>query len=344
MREKVKCLVWDLDNTLWNGILTENEDVVLMPNVIEIIKELDARGILQSISSKNNHEDAAKKLKEFGLYEYFLYPEINWNAKSNSLGQIIKNLNIGANTFAFIDDSPFEIDEVNSVYGDEILLLDASKYTDILDMPDFNPKFITSDSANRRNMYMQEIVRKKIEDEFVGPNESFLKDLNMSFLISEAKEKDLERVEELTVRTNQLNSTGITYNHTDLLELMDSKDHKVFVCELTDKFGSYGKIGIALISLNDTSWCINLLLMSCRVISRGVGTVLLNFIIGQANEANVELLADFIRTDRNRMMYLTYKLAGFKEQMEGDPKKLFLESKKIKAYKSPEYLEFIYNK
>lgn len=342
MREKIKCLVWDLDNTLWNGILTENENVTLKPDIVDIIKELDKRGILHSISSKNNYEDAVRKLKEFNLFEYFIYPEINWNAKSNSIGQIIKNFNIGANTFAFIDDSPFELEEVRSKFGNDILLLDASKYTDILQMIEFNPRFVTQDSANRRKMYQQDIERKVKEEKFIGPQEDFLASLNMSFIISEAKEEDLMRIEELTVRTHQLNSTGIAYSYKDLLNLIGSEKHKIFVSELTDNLGSYGKIGLALVTLNEAVWEINLLLMSCRVVSRGVGTVLLNFIIGQAKENNVDLVADFNKTDRNRMMYLTYKLAGFNERIDGNEKRLFLEAAKTNSYKTPRYLKLSY--
>jgi len=84
-RKTIKCVVWDLDHTLWDGILLENEDVRLHENVAEIIKTLDNRGILQSIASKNDAQTAMKKLEQLGLAEYFLYPQINWNAKSSSV-------------------------------------------------------------------------------------------------------------------------------------------------------------------------------------------------------------------------------------------------------------------
>ena len=84
MREEkgIKCVIWDLDHTIWNGILLESEDVRLKPNIEEVIQILDSRGILHSIASKNSRDDAMGKLKEFGLDEYFLYPEITWSAKS----------------------------------------------------------------------------------------------------------------------------------------------------------------------------------------------------------------------------------------------------------------------
>ena len=104
-KKEIKCVIWDLDNTLWNGILTEDEEVKLREDAKNMIIELDSRGILNSVSSKNNYEDAMKKLEEFGLSQYFLYPEINWNPKSDSVGNIVKNLNISMDTVLFIDDS-----------------------------------------------------------------------------------------------------------------------------------------------------------------------------------------------------------------------------------------------
>lgn len=112
MEQKIKCVVWDLDNTLWDGILTEGDDVQLRDGIIDIIKTLDERGILQSVASKNNFEDAYKKLEELGVAEYFLYPQINWNPKSEAVKKIAENINLGIDSFAFIDDSEFEREEV----------------------------------------------------------------------------------------------------------------------------------------------------------------------------------------------------------------------------------------
>mgnify|MGYP003377679593 FL=1 len=85
MSKKIKCLVWDLDNTLWNGTLLENDDVKLKDGIKDIIKELDRRGILLSIASKNEYDHAFKKLESFGISEYFIYPQICWNNKSKSI-------------------------------------------------------------------------------------------------------------------------------------------------------------------------------------------------------------------------------------------------------------------
>jgi HAD superfamily phosphatase (TIGR01681 family) len=113
--KQVKCVVFDLDGTVWNGILLENENVELADNLVETLEKLDERGILLSVASKNSHEHAWKKLEKLGIAEYFLYPEINWRPKSENIRRIANNLNIGIDSLAFIDDNEFELEEVRSV-------------------------------------------------------------------------------------------------------------------------------------------------------------------------------------------------------------------------------------
>ena len=110
-----------------------------------------------------------------------------------------------------------------------------------------------------------------------------------------------------------MNTTGYSYSYEQLNRFRESTQHKLFITSLSDKYGSYGKIGLALLECGAEAWVIKLLLMSCRVMSRGVGTILLNHIMRLAREAGVHLLAEFVANDRNRMMYVTFKLAGFKE-------------------------------
>src|SRR5215467_694494 len=112
-QKAIKCVVWDLDQTLWEGVLLEDDRISLRSNVPDIIKTLDSRGIVQSIASKNDPEKALETLHELGLAEYFLHPQINWNAKSSSIKDIARLINIGVDTIAFIDDQPFERAEVN---------------------------------------------------------------------------------------------------------------------------------------------------------------------------------------------------------------------------------------
>jgi len=338
--KEAKCIVWDLDNTIWDGILSENSNVSLKPEIKNIIKELDSRGILHSIASKNNYNDAMNKLKEFDLDQYFLYPEIHWSTKSSSILNIQKNINIGIDTIIFCDDQPFERDEVSSVCP-EVECVDAADYLNLLDMNRLKPKFITEDSKRRRLMYQEDIQRKVEEENFNGPSELFLASLKMKFIICEAEEEDLNRAEELTVRTNQLNATGITYDYDDLNFFRKSKNHKLLVCELIDKYGSYGKIGLALIELNKESWHLKLFLMSCRVISRGVGTVFLSYILFEAKKAGVKFYADFKKTDRNKMMYVSYKFANFKEISTDNEENIVFENDLTTIQKYPNYIDIV---
>ncbi|TCO70408.1 HAD-IIIC family phosphatase [Marinisporobacter balticus] len=338
--KNIKCLVWDIDNTLWNGILSEDKQVTLRKGVVEVIKTLDERGILQSIASKNNYEDTMEKLKEFNLDEYFIYPQINWNAKSHSIKKIAQLINIGIDTLAFIDDQPAERDEVRFVLP-QVSCIDAGCLGTILDMPELNPRFITEDSKLRRSMYQNDILRKNKEESFSGTQEEFLASLEMVLTISSAQEGDLERAEELTVRTHQLNSTGYTYSLEALRTLQESSNHKLLIAGLEDTYGIYGKIGLALVECKEDEWVLKLLLMSCRVMSRGVGTIMLNHIMREAKAANKKLKAEFIPTDRNRMMYITYKFAGFKE-MHKDGDMVIFENDLLNIPPYPDYIELIF--
>ena len=143
--------------------------------------------------------------------------------------------------------------------------------------------------------------------------------LDMTFKIKRATQDDLQRAEELTQRTHQLNTTGYTYSYDELDVLRQSPDHLLLVSELTDKYGTYGTIGLGLVEKRADCWLVKLLLMSCRVMSRGVGTIMMNYIMRGCKEAGLPLRAEFIANDRNRMMYVTYKFANFKQiSKEGD--------------------------
>jgi FkbH-like protein len=305
-----KCVVWDLDDTLWKGTLSAGDDVVVDSRIIETIRTLDERGILQSIASKNNHDDAFRKLVELGIAEYFLYPQINWNSKSSSITELQKKLNIGLDTFIFVDDQEFERDEVAFVHPD-VETIDAADRLLLPALPRLSPAHVTEDARRRRLMYQQDERRDRSELAFEGPRDEFLGSLGMVLTVSRAVQEDLPRLEELTHRTSQLNSTGIPYSYDELAKLIPDPGHDLWVCELTDRYGSYGKIGMALVEKTGDRWTIALLLMSCRTVSKGVGTVLLQFLVKEAATRRVRLFARFRRTDRNRQMLLTYQLANF---------------------------------
>jgi FkbH-like protein len=308
----IKLVIWDLDETVWQGTLLEDGAAQLRPNIAEILRTLDGRGILNSIASRNEYDMAMAKLREFGIDEFFIYPRINWSAKSGNVAEIVQQVGIGADSVAFIDDQKFERAEV--IYANpQVRAFDASEIDTLISRSEFIPAFITDESAQRRKMYLAEASRKTAESEYTGPQEEFLATLEMKFTIALATEADLRRAEELTLRTNQLNTTGRTYSYEELSQLRESSDHLLLIASLDDKWGPYGKIGLALIHKTPEQWTVKLLLMSCRVISRGVGTILLTYILCLARDAGVRLLAEFKSNDRNRMMFITYRMAGFCE-------------------------------
>lgn len=311
-RGRVKCVVWDLDNTLWTGVLVEDGEVRLRPEIVSLIRELDRRGILHSVASRNDRDLAMGRLAAFGLSDLFLYPQISWNSKSDAIARIAKSLNIGLDAVAFVDDQQFELDEVGFVHPD-VVRVHVDDIAQAAQSAAFTPRYVTDESRHRRAMYQSAIERDGAEHEFEGTNDEFLSTLGMVLTIAPAAEEDLKRAEELTVRTNQLNSTGVTYSYDELDRYRTAPDHLLLVAGLTDRYGSYGKIGIALVHTGPEVWRLKLLLMSCRVMSRGVGNVMLSHITALAHARGCRLEADFVETGRNRMMYITYRFGGFTE-------------------------------
>lgn len=338
-RGKVKCVVWDLDDTVWDGVLLEGGAGELRPGVRETIEELDRRGILHSVASKNEPGPTLARLENLGLARYFLHPQIGWGPKSGAVGRIASALNIGIDSLAFVDDQEFERDEVRFAHP-SVLCLDAALAGSLPDREEFVPAFVTRESSSRREMYLNSIARDQAEQELEGTSAQFLAGLGMVFTIAPARTENLRRAEELTVRTHQLNSTGRTFSYEELDELTRSPNHLVLVAELHDRYGSYGTIGLALVEKNATDWQIKLLLMSCRVMPRGVGTVLLHHLQTRARDAGVILRADFVPTERNRIMYVTYRFAGFTE-IGRTADGLLLECAPTTLPEPPNYLEVV---
>src|SRR5438105_10164366 len=154
--DKVKCVAWDLDNTLWEGTLLEDgpDGCRLRPEVRALIERLDERGILQTAVSKNDHDDAWAVVERLGLQDYFLYPAINWGQKSANLKQIAERLNIGIDTFAFVDDSPFERAEVAAALP-MVRVYSPEQLAGLLERPELDVP-VTEMSRKRRLSYLAE--------------------------------------------------------------------------------------------------------------------------------------------------------------------------------------------
>ena len=306
----VKCLVWDLDNTMWKGTLLEDGEVALHDGIKDLIVELDSRGILHSVASKNDHDLAWKHLENLGISEYFVLPRINWGPKSDSVRQIAEELNFALGTIAFIDDLPTERAEVEYHHAD-VRCYDAVNALSLADLPEFSPAVVTVDARRRREMYQAGFKRDAEKEAFPGPNEDFLRTLDLEMVIRRADEESLSRVEELTLRTSQMNATGVHYSDETLRALLADPDHEVLTVMLTDRYGPHGAVGVMLLEYRPGVWHLKLLATSCRVVAFGAGSVILNWLVDSAARAGAHLVADFRRTDRNRMMEVAYRFAGF---------------------------------
>ena len=340
--KRIKCVVWDLDGTLWDGVLSEGGGRELRPGVRAVIEGLDSRGIIQSIASKNDSAPALRRLEELGLADYFLCPQISWGAKSDAIKTIAQTLNLKFEAMAFVDDNPFERDEVCFALP-LVSVYDAADSDTLLSLTEFQVRFVTEDAKNRRRMYRADLRRAQAEEAFPGGEDAFLATLHMKLTLSPVTEKDLQRVEELTVRTHQLNSTGYTYSYEELLALSRSRDHIFLIAGLTDDYDDSGKVGLLLMEKSDVL-TIKLLIVSCRVMSRGIGSALLSAATQIAHELGLPLRADFLETEHNRIMYITYKLAGFEElDGESDGGAMTLEYREDAPRPFPPYLTVLHN-
>ena len=330
----IKCVVWDLDHTLWEGTLAEGDTVVLRDEAVQVIRELDGRGILHSVASKNDEAAAMAALREHGLAELFLYPQINWGPKSASVAAVARALNIGVDSLALVDDQAFERQEVSFTHP-EVLCVEAGRCRELLSSPRLEGLV---ELGSRRLLYLAEMQRQQEEDRFEGTADEFLATLEMELIIYRATSEDLVRAGELTRRTSQLNTTGYTYSQQQLQQLVESEEQLVLMARLRDRLGDMGKIGLALVETGRPDcWTLKLLLMSCRVMGRGVGNVLLSRIMAAAARQGAVLRAELIPTGRNRMMYATYKFAGFTEvRREGGV--VILESDCSRRPETPEYI------
>ena len=178
-------------------------------------------------------------------------------------------------------------------------------------LPEFSPEVVTVDAGGAAQMYQASFRRDAERESFSGPDEEFLRSLELVMTIKRADEEDLSRVEELTLRTSQMNATGVHYPDAVCVRCSADPDHEVLTVTMADRFGPHGAVGVMLLEYHPAVWHLKLLATSCRVVSFGAGAVILNWLIDQAAQAGVHLAADFRPTDRNRMMDIAYRFAGF---------------------------------
>lgn len=311
-QRKIKCVVWDLDHTLWKGILVEDgpEKLQLRPGIVEIIKELDRRGILNSIASKNNHDDAMQVLKHFQIDDLFLYPQISWGPKSEAVAAIAQQLNIGADTLLFIDDSEFELQQVKAAHP-KVQVLNANQCLSLLDRKDCQVP-VTAESMQRRKMYQVEGIRQQLASNFKDDYRAFLTDCDIQLKIQSLSEENLERVHELTQRTNQMNFSGNRYDRAVLREILHNASLDTFVLSCDDRFGGYGIIGFGIVDNGEPR--LTDLMFSCRVQSKRVEHAFLTYVLQKYIAlTGKDFHANYRKTSRNAPSGQVFSDMGMKE-------------------------------
>lgn len=309
----IKCLVWDLDDTLWTGTLMEDQEVRLRPGIAEILEQLDRRGILQSVASRNDHNEAMGKLAELGVQQFFLCPQIGAGSKADSIRQIAAALNIGIDAIAFIDDNPFERYEIETRLP-EVSVYDADAYTELPAYPEFQPDLVTRESSRRRELMMSRFQREAAEQQFVGSREQFLRSCAMELTVRPAIQADMDRVCELALRTNQWNNFAGSISDVTIRSYLESPDAEIYVAELTDRFGDHGIVATAMLGYSGERVRIPLFCISCRMEGRGIGTAFLGAVLDNVQSANPKLRAaycEYRSSSRNRPALILLRLLGF---------------------------------
>jgi FkbH-like protein len=323
-RRKVKCLVWDLDNTLWEGILVESDptSIRLKDDVPNILRQLDERGILLSIASKNHPEMAMELLTKFGIDQYFLYPEISWDPKSQLIKRIQENLNIGLDSIAFIDDSSFERAEVVETLP-SVQCIDAVNYSHLLWYPCFAGSS-SADSKNRRLYYQTEEKRRsELRTTFGDDYMAFLKGCNIRMTIARPNEENHGRISDLAQRTNQMNFSANRYTREELEAILENEDLEKYVLSASDRFGDYGIIGFVVV--DQESALVTDMFLSCRIQMKRIEHAFLCYILKKYRERAVSAFsAVYCPTRRNSQCVAVFQDLGFEKVRMEDGRHIFV--------------------
>lgn len=330
-----KCIVLDLDNTLWGGIVGEDgfNGIKLGPEppgnaFVEFQKtlfSLHQRGIILAINSKNNYDDAMKVIREHPYMQLkedqFASLRINWNDKVSNMKDIANEINIGLDSIVFFDDDPVnrEYMRINLPQVETVELpQDPAEFVNILkNLNEFSVLKITPEDQQRGKMYVEQ--RKRTELEKSAPDlEGFLKQLDLKILIKNTSEFTIPRISQLTLKTNQFNLTTKRYQEADIKKFSQDTNYLVGCAQVEDKFGDNGITGVFIIHKeNQKEWLLDTFLLSCRVMGREVEKGILSHIVNKARESGVERIkAQFVPTSKNKPIEDFLPNCGFKK--EGD--------------------------
>ena len=331
-----KCIVLDLDNTLWGGIIGEDGfdriDLSLKPPGMafmefqRVLLALYQRGVILAINSRNNEDEAMRAIRDHPFMvlreEHFATMKINWSDKISNMKEIAQELNIGLDSIVYFDDDPINR-ELMSKAIPQIKTIDLpddpSLYAStLMQINDFNTLVMTNEDRKRGEMYREEHKRTELKRSSSNL-EDFLKQLEIRVTMKKANNFTIPRIAQLTLKTNQFNLTTRRYQEEDVETL--AQDHtKLIGCAQTqDKFGDNGITGVYIVNKNhvDKEWFIDTFLLSCRVMGRGIEDAMMGYILSKAKEEGViKVKAEFIPTKKNKPCEQLLPNFGFKKEGE----------------------------
>lgn len=331
-----KCLILDLDNTLWGGVI--GDDGI---NKIEIgglglgyvyadfqkwLKQLKENGVVLAVCSKNDekiakepflkHDEMILRLEDISIFI------ANWNDKVSNIKNIQKNLNIGMESIVFVDDNPFERNLVRNLIPEiEVPELpeDPAYYLDYLRRCNYF-ETVSPDETNvdRTQMYQLELERKKLKSSFESI-EDYLIDLNMGGIIKPFEEERYSRIAQLSQRSNQFNLRTIRYTESDIRNIAENNNYIAFYYSLKDKLGDYGVVGVVIMKKKSkTEVFIEAWFMSCRVLKRSMEEFIMNQVVEKVKLKGFEkITAEYIPTVKNEMVKDLYIRMGFVDLLNG---------------------------
>lgn len=328
-----KCVILDLDNTTWGGIIGDDGIENIQIGSLGIgkafsefqhwIKKLKNRGIIIAVCSKNTesvakepfekHPDMVLRLEDISVFI------ANWENKADNIRQIQSILNIGFDSMVFLDDNPFERnivrENIPQITVPE-LPQDPSEYLEYLyTLNLFETVSFSGEDGERTKMYQIEAQRATVQQRFTNEGD-FLKSLDMISIVETFNAFNRPRVAQLSQRSNQFNLRTVRYTDADIEMLSVSSDYFTFAFTLEDKFGNNGLIGVIIMKKEDAKIAfIETWLMSCRVLKRTMENFVLNTIVDFCKDFGFEILkGEYIPTAKNEMVKDHYLNLGFEEK------------------------------
>lgn len=324
-----KCLVLDLDNTLWGGVVGEDGLAGIklgytypgnaFRHFQQVVLQLYRRGVLLAINSKNNQADVEEVFRSHPdmvlKLEHFASTRINWREKPENMLEIADEVNIGLDSLVFFDDSPVERALMRQALP-QILTLEVP--SDLLEYPQvllesraFDKLSFTDEDRRRGEMYREQVTRRQLEKSATSLQE-FYSGLQMTVSICPVDEFAFPRVLDLVHKTNQFNLTTRRHSASQLMEMIADPKCGVFYLRVTDRFGDNGIVGVAIVQIQGGAAYIDTLLLSCRVIGRTVETAFLSILVDWARTRGVaEMEGEFIPTAKNAPAADFYARHGF---------------------------------